>query len=102
MKNATMNDSHLLDDVLAFDNMGRTVYGAEYLDRLASAFATLDIDATKWCTHYIMVHFIVVQIHKYKYSICDAKWCRANVAVLSNTKEIFYVEWKARHIVTLW
>ena len=56
MKNATMNDSHLLDDVLAFDNMGRTVYGAEYLDRLASAFATLDIDATKWCTHYIMVH----------------------------------------------
>lgn len=102
MKNATMNDSHLLDDVLAFDNMGRTVYGAEYLDRLASAFATLDIDATKWCTHYIMVHFIVVQIHKYKYSICDAKWYRANVAVLSNTKEIFYVEWKARHIVTLW
>ena len=54
MKNATMNDSHLLDDVLAFDNMGRTVYGAEYLDRLASAFATLDIDATKWCTHYII------------------------------------------------
>ena len=82
--------------------VGRTVYGAEYLDRLASAFATLDIDATKWCTHYIMVHCIVVQIHKYKYSICDAKWYRANVAVLSNTKEIFYVEWKARHIVTLW
>ena len=60
--------------------VGRTVYGAEYLDRLASAFATLDIDATKWCTHYIMVHCIVVQIHKYKYNICDAKWCRANVA----------------------